>query len=161
MQAGQKEFLEERFGAKEWRGRSETRRRLLKGFRFEGAELKGWKLLRVKDSEEGKTKTFRSMWSRGDDADELLAVEVFVSGSVKDAHETLLEALGNVQSGAVERKTEKNTPGDVAFGLANTMIVFARANVVVLVRNAGRTVVPVGTIARDLDSQIQRKLESE
>ena len=161
MHAAQKEFLEERFGAKEWRGRSESGRRVLKGFRFDGAELKGWKLLRVKDSEEGKAKTIRSMWSRGDEADELLAVDVFVSTSVKDAHETLLEALGNVQSGAVERKAEKNTPGDVAFGLANTMIVFARANVVVLVRNAGRKVVPVGTIARDLDSQIQRKLESE
>jgi hypothetical protein len=161
MHAGQKEFLEERFGAKEWRGRSESGRRVLKGFRFDGAELKGWKLLRFKDSEEGKTKILRSMWSRGDEADELLAVDVFVATSVKDAHETLLEALGNMQSGAIERKTEKNTPGDVAFGLANTMIVFARANVVVLVRNAGRKVVPVGTIARDLDSQIQRKFESE
>jgi hypothetical protein len=161
MHAGQKEFLEERFGAKEWRGRSESGRRVLKGFRFDGAELKGWKLLRFKDSEEGKTKILRSMWSRGDEADELLAVDVFVSTSVKDAHETLLEALGNMQSGAIERKTEKNTPGDVAFGLANTMIVFARANVVILVRNAGRKVVPVGTIARDLDSQIQRKFESE
>jgi hypothetical protein len=161
MHAAQKEFLEERFGAKEWRGRSESGRRVLKGFRFDGAELKGWKLLRFKDSEEGKTKILRSMWSRGDEADELLAVDVFVATSVKDAHETLLEALGNMQSGAIERKTEKNTPGDVAFGLANTMIVFARANVVVLVRNAGRKVVPVGTIARDLDSQIQRKFESE
>ena len=161
MQAAQKEFLEERFAAKEWRGRSESGRRVHKGFRFEGAELKGWKLLRVKDSEEGKTKILRSMWSRGDDADELLAIDVFVSISVKDAHETLLEALGNVQSGTIERKTEKNAPGDVAFGLANTIIVFARANVVVSVRNAGRTVVPVGTIARDLDNQIQRKLESE
>lgn len=161
MQAAQKEFLEERFGAKQWRGRSESGRRLLKGFRFEGSELKGWKLLRVKDSEEGKTMILRSMWRPGDDADELVAVDVFVSTTVKDAHETLLEALANVQSGAMERKTEKNAPGDVAFGLANTMIVFARANVVVLVRNAGRTVVPVGTIARDLDSQIQRKLESE
>jgi hypothetical protein len=161
MHAAQKEFLEERFGAKEWRGRSESGRRVLKGFRFDGAELKGWKLLRFKDSEEGKTKILRSMWSRGDEADELLAVDVFVATSVKDAHETLLEALGNMQSGAIERKTEKNTPGDVAFGLANTMIVFARANVVILVRNAGRKVVPVGTIARDLDSQIQRKFESE
>jgi len=104
MQAAQKEFLEERFAAKEWRGRSASGRRLLKGFRFEGSELKGWKLLRVNDSDEGKTKILRSMWSRGDDVEELLAVEVFVSTSVKDAHETLLEALANMQSGAIERK---------------------------------------------------------
>jgi hypothetical protein len=101
------------------------------------------------------------MWSRGNDAEELFAIDVFLSNSVKGAHEQLLEALANMESGAIERKTEKSAPGDVAFGLANTMIVLARANVVVLVRNAGRTVVPVGTIARDLDNQIRRKLESE
>jgi hypothetical protein len=61
----------------------------------------------------------------------------------------------------IERKTEKNTPGDVAFGLANTMITFARANLVVVIRNAGPKIVPVGTIARELDTQIQRRLGSE
>jgi hypothetical protein len=83
--------------------------------------------LRVKHSEQEGTKAIRSMWSRGDKTDELLSIDVFVSGSVKAAHETLLEVLGNVQSGAIERKTEKNTPGDVAFGLANTVIFFVRA----------------------------------
>jgi len=48
----------------------------------------------------------------------------------------------------------------VAFHLANTMVTFARANLVVVIRNAGRTIVPVGTVARDLDAQIQRMLES-
>jgi len=160
MHAVQKEFLEERFAAKQWHGHT-SGRRLVKEFLFEGSELKGWKLLKVKHSEEGATKVIRSMWGRGDNADELLSIDVFVSASVKAAHETLLEALGNMQSGAIERKTEKNTPGDVAFGLANTMITFARANLVVVIRNAGPKIVPVGTIARELDTQIQRRLGSE
>jgi hypothetical protein len=71
----------------------------------------------------------------------------------------VLEALGNMQSGAITQKTEKNTPGDVAFGLANTMITFARANLVVVIRNAGATLMPVGNIARDVDLQIQRRLD--
>ena len=100
------------------------------------------------------------MWSHGENINELLSVDVFVSASVKGAHNILLEALGNMQSGVIERKTEKNAVGDVAFQLANTMITFARANLVVVIRNAGRTIVPVGTVARDLDAQIQRMLES-
>ena len=160
MHAAQKEALEEHFEAKDWHGRSESGRRLLKEFRFEGSELKGWKLIKVNHAEQEGARVIRSMWSHGDDKNELLSVDVFVCGTVKAAHEAVLEILGNMQSGAIERKKEKSTPGDVAFGLANTVIVFARANVTVLVRNAGPTIVPVGTVARELDGQIQRHLES-
>lgn len=161
MDASQKAFLEERFGAKEWHGRSDSGRGTVKEFHFAGSELKGWRFVRVKETDEGANKVLRSMWSRGDDSDELLSIDVFVSPSVKAAHENLIEALGNMQSGSIERKTEKNTAGDIAFGLANTMITFARANLVVVIRNAGRSVVPVGNIARELDAQIQRRLEPE
>jgi|SRR5215467_1677701 len=160
MHAAQKEALEEHFEAKDWHGRSEWGRRLVKEFRFEGSELKGWKLIKVNHAEQEGARVIRSMWSHGDDKNELLSVDVFVCGTVKAAHEAVLEILGNMQSGAIERKKEKSTPGDVAFGLANTVIVFARANVTVLVRNAGPTIVPVGTVARELDGQIQRHLES-
>ncbi len=161
MHAAQKEFLEERFAAKQWHGRSESGRRLVKELHFAGSEVKGWKLLKVKETEEGKNKVIRSMWSRGSNTDELLSIDAFVAPSIKGAHETLLEALGNMQSGAITRKTEKNVPGDVAFGLANTMITFARANLVVVIRNAGPALVPVGNIARDLDLQIQRRLDND
>lgn len=161
MHAAQKEFLEERYAAKDWHGRTGSGRRLVKEFQIEGLERKGWKLLKVKHSEQDGTKAIHSMWGGGDKTDELLSIDVFVSASVKAAHETLLEVLGNMQSGAIERKTEKTTPGDVAFGLANSVIVFARANVVVLVRNAGPAIVPVGVVARDLDAYIQRRLGSE
>src|SRR5262252_2730563 len=162
MHAAQKAFLEERFAAREWHGRSDSGRRTVKEFRFAGSELEGWKLLRTKETEEGANKVIRSLWSRGDETDKLLSIDVFLSPSVKSAHETLLEALGNTQSGRVERRTDKNTVGDVAFGLANTMIMFARANLVLVIRNAGPTVVPVGGIGRELDKRIQRRLlESE
>ena len=161
MHAAQKEALEQHFETKEWYGRSDSGRRAVKEFPFEGSEVKGWKLVKVKHSEQDGVKVIRSMWSRGDDTNELLSIDIFVCGSVKAAHEALLEALSNMQSGAIERKKEKNAPGDVAFGLANTVIVFARANITVLVRNAGPTIVPVGTVARELDAQIQRQLGAE
>lgn len=157
MHAAQREALEEHFRAKDWYGRSESGRRAIKEFQFEGSELKGWKLLKTTRSEAKGAVSIRSMWSHGENTNELLSIDVFVCPSVKAAHDALLEALGNMQSGAIERKTEKNTPGDIAFGLANTMIVFARANVVVLVRNAGRAVVPIAGIARELNALLERR----
>ena len=161
MHAAQKAFLEERFAAREWHGRSDSGRRTVKEFHFTGSEIEGWKLLRIKETEEGANKVLRSVWSRGDNTDELLSIDVFLSTSVTSAHETLLEALSNTQSGSVERRTDKNKVGDVAFGLANTMIMFARANLVLVIRNSRPTVVPVAGIARKLDTRIQRRLESE
>ena len=92
---------------------------------------------------------------------ELLAVDVFECASVKAAHDQLVEALANMESDAIERRTEKNAFGDIAFGLNDTMTLFARANMVVLVRNAGPTIVPVSAAARELDLLLVRRLEDE
>ena len=158
MDVSHKEALEEHFGSKAWHGRSDSGRRLVEEFQFESSEIEGWKLLKLHRGEHERVVSIRYIWSHGDNTNELLSIDVFFCASVKAAHDTLLEALGNMQSGDIERKTDKSAPGDVAFGLANTMIVFARANVVVLVRNAGPAVVPVGTIARELNALIGRRL---
>jgi hypothetical protein len=161
MHAEQKEFLEVQFTVKEWHGRSGSGRRMIKGFRIEGSEIKNWKLQRVKRDERAGTAAQLSLWSHGDSGEELLSVDIFECASVKAAHDQLLEVLANVQSPKVERKTEKTAPGDIAFGLVNTMILFARANLAVSIRNAGPRVVPVGVVARELDAQILRRLESD
>jgi hypothetical protein len=161
MQAEQKEFLDEHFAVKEWYGRSGSGRRIVKGLRLEGSEFKSWRLHRMKHEEREGMEALLSLWSRGDSVEELLSVEVFECDSVKIAHDQLLEELANVQSPKVERIKEKTAPGDVAFGLANTMILFARANLAISIRNAGPRVVPVGIVARELDALILRRLESE
>ncbi len=161
MEAAQKEYLDEQFGVKEWHGRSASGRRSVKGFAIETLELKSWRLQRVKRDQCDGIIMLLSMWSRGDSMDELLSIEVFECPSVKTAHDQLLELLANVQSPKVERVTEKNAPGDVAFGLLNTMLLFARANLVVQIRNAGPRVVPVGIVGREMDAQILRRLEPE
>ena len=87
MHAAQKEFLEDRYATKDWHGRSESGRRLIKAFPLEGSELKGWKLLKAKHAEQEGAKLIRSMWSHGDNMSEVLSIDVFVCGSVKAAHE--------------------------------------------------------------------------
>jgi hypothetical protein len=161
MHADQKEFLEQHYGAKEWHGRGGRGRRGLKGFSFDGSELRGWTLERVQRDEHAKPVAVRSLWHRGESLRELLAVDVFECASVKAAHDQVLEALGNMESTAVERRTGKNTLGDVTFALGDTMLLFARANLVVLIRNAGPTVVPVGAVAHDLDALLVGRLEPE
>ncbi|HKF73593.1 MAG TPA: hypothetical protein VKB68_17695 [Stellaceae bacterium] len=156
MHAGQKRFLEERFGARSWYGRSKHGRRVIRDFDFEGREIRGWTLQHAK--RRADPPGVRSLWRHDDSLDELLGIDVVECGSVKAAHDQLLEALGNIESGAIERRADKNAPGDVAFGLANTMLLFALANLVVWIRNAGRKLTPVGTIARDLDALLVRKL---
>jgi hypothetical protein len=115
----------------------------------------------MKHEEREGMEALLSLWSRGDSVEELLSVEVFECDSVKIAHDQLLEELANVQSPKVERIKEKTAPGDVAFGLANTMILFARANLAISIRNAGPRVVPVGIVARELNALILRRLEYE
>jgi hypothetical protein len=158
MDVAQKAYLEQRHNAKAWYGRGGRGRRSLKGFRFNGSELPGWTLQRVRLDEQAQPPLLRSLWSRGDAMNELLAVDVFECASVRGAHEQLLEALGNIESDAVERRTAQNAPGDVAFALADTLLVFARANVVVLLRNAGPTVVSVDEVARALDALLVQRL---
>ncbi len=161
MRAEQREFIHEHFAVKEWYGRGGSGRRIVKGFRIEGSEIKNWRLERIKREEGTRTIVIRSFWGHGNSGEELLSVDVFECPSVKAAHDQVLEMLADVQSPKVERQTGKSVPGDVAFGLANAMILFARVNLAVWIRNAGPRVVPVGMVARELDAQILRRAESE
>jgi len=161
MHATQKRFVEQRFGAKEWYGRGQRGRHTLKEFSFEGSEFVEWTLERVERDEHTKPTAIHAMWRHDEAGNELLAVDVFECVSVKAAHDQLIETLGEMESAAVERRSGKNAIGDVSFGLNDTMVLFARSNLVVLFRNAGRTVVKVGAIARSFDKMLERRLESE
>ena len=161
MHATQKRFIEQRFRAKDWYGRGPRGRRLLKEFGFEGSELMEWTLERVDREERAKSTAIHSLWRHDDLDNELLAVDVFECASVKAAHDQLIETLGDIESPVVERRSGRNSIGDVSFGLNDTMVLFARANLMVLIRNAGRTVVKVGAIARAFDKTLERRLKSD
>jgi hypothetical protein len=157
MFAQQRRYLEKRYRARDWQGRGARARRVIKGFDIDGSEIRRWSLKRVQRDKGAKPPVIRSIWSHGENLNELLAVDLFECASIKAAHDQLLEALANMESDAIERRPEKNAPGDIAFGLGDTMVLFSRANMVVLVRNAGPTIVPVNSVAREIDLQLGAK----
>ena len=134
---------------------------MLKDFGFEGSEFVEWTLERLERDENTKPTAVHSMWRHDEVGQERLAVDAFECSSVKAAHDQLIETLGEIESAAVEKRTGKNAIGDVSFGLNDTMVLFARGNLVVLIRNAGRTVVKVAAVARALDKMLERRLEAE
>ena len=159
MDAEQREYLQKRYRISDWSGGGRTHR-LVKDFVFDGSEIRRWRVQRQRRDQEAKPHAIHSVWSHGDSTNELLAIDVFECKSVKAAHDQLIEALGNMESNAVIRRADKSAPGEVAFGLDDTMILFSRANMVVLIRNAGLTVVPVKAIARELDAVLVQRLQN-
>jgi hypothetical protein len=81
-------------------------------------------------------------------------VQIIERPSLGAARETLLELLGDVESSAIKRRADLPI-GDVAFG-QEFILMFARGNLVVVVRNAGRKVVPVLDVARQVDAVVVR-----
>jgi hypothetical protein len=116
---------------------------------------------RIRHDQRARPPAIHSIWSHDDSTSELLAIDVFECSSVKAAHDQLIEALGNLESDAVNRRSDKGSPGEIAFGLGDTMILFSRSNVVVLIRNAGPKVVPVSGVARELDAVLVRELQNK
>jgi hypothetical protein len=156
MDSGQRQYLVQRYRATEWHGRDVAGRQIITGFDFTGSELRGWTLHRKRRDERATPPPIRSLWHRGDPVTELLAIDVWECASIVAAHDQLLEALANIQSDAVERH---DGIGDIGFGLGHTMALFARVNVVVLLRNAGPRPVDVGPIARAIDELLVRLSE--
>ena len=156
MDAGQREYLEKRHAVSEWHGRDTRRQRVITGFGFRGSELSGWTLLRSRRDEHGTPAALRTLWSRDDPNVELIAIDMWECVSVAAAHDQLLEVLGGVQSDAVERHKGRDGIGDVQFTLGQTMALFVRVNVVVLLRNAGPKTVDVQPVARVIDEMLVR-----
>jgi len=156
MDTGHRQYLEQRYAASEWHGRGLAVRRLITGFDFSGSELSGWTLLRADREGRAMPPAIRTLWHRGNPAAELLSIDVWECGSIPAAHDQLLDVLANVQSDAVERRAGL---GDIAFRLGNTMALFARVNVVALIRNGGPTTVDVDPIAHVVDDLLVRLSE--
>ena len=104
------------------------------------------------------TRAIRSIWHRPEgETQVILGLDIYECVSREAAHELLLQLLNNTQSPLVERLPVIEV-GDVAFSSSpGSWILFARANVIVIVRNAGRTIVPVMQTADSLDKEFYTK----
>jgi hypothetical protein len=150
MDVPSRERLKERHRFAEWAGRtSESKERRVGQLAFTGRELPGWALERAERPQGAEPPRLTSFWRRGT-SDAVLRIDVFECGSVDAAHEYLIDALDEFQSSGMGRRTEAGF-GDVAFG-SDTVALFARGNVVVVVRNAGREVTSVTGVAQAIDT---------
>ncbi|MGI8807981.1 MAG: hypothetical protein ACR2KK_09100 [Acidimicrobiales bacterium] len=125
-----------------------------------GNEVPGWRLERSRTVQlpEGPD-IRRTFWRASDKEATVLSVELIECASRQEAHRMLATLVGDYQSPEVARD-ERAPVGDVSFTVpGETAIVFARANVVVQVRNADGEVVPVTDIAAAVDVQIHRRPE--
>lgn len=130
-------------------------------FLLDGLELPGWHAQSIRTIRTGPGITpVSSIWKPTEGGDDtLLRLDVAECGSRQEAHELLLQGLGQFQSTTLSQEKEA-TVGDVAFiARGDTDVFFARGNLMVHVFNAGRRVVPVVDIARRFDEELVKKPE--
>jgi hypothetical protein len=161
MDAEQRGYLQKRYRTSDFASRGKRSHGVIKDFNFDGSEIPRWKMQRIRRDQRARPPVIHSIWSQGDSTDQLLAIDVFECSSVKAAHDQLIEAIGNMESDALNRRSDKGSPGEIAVGLGDTMILFSRSNVVALIRNAGPTVVPVDEVARKLDALLVRQIQTK
>jgi hypothetical protein len=158
MDGTRRESLKARYGFSEWAGRSRLpKQQTMEPPSFTGREVPGWTLERTDQRAAGPAPArHTSFWRRGD-SDAIVRIDLFACGSLDEAHEYLVDALGEFESSAIRQRADTSI-GDVAFG-TEIVILFARGNLVVVVRNAGREVVPVTAIARAADAAVVGRSE--
>jgi hypothetical protein len=120
--------------------------------------LPGWRLQRTDPlpaEERNRPGGIRTLWAGEEGA--VLSVEIWQCASPAAAREVLLEVLGQFESPRVERAQGAAAIGEVAFVHGEQTLLFARENLVVVVRNAGPRIVPVLDAARMLDDGLRRQ----
>lgn len=151
------DYLRERYKFNEWQsGQSAD---TLTGDAIREGSLPGWHLSRTsRELLDDEINLTRTVWTRDPgNLDSMIVVEVFRCSSATRARQYLLQVLGDMQGPVAVRQTPP-TVGEIAFALgANSATIFARANVVVRVRNGGRTVVDTAAEARAIDTALTRK----
>ncbi|MHC4618921.1 MAG: hypothetical protein ACYTEQ_14350 [Planctomycetota bacterium] len=143
-------LLHDQFG--NWKA---SRMRTLEAPTEPGAELLLGREIEVQGQ---RSRLVQSVWQQAEGgADAVLSVDAYEFASRAAAHEALVRMLAEFQSPQV--KLRQDIPvGDVAFSHpGGRIILFARANLVLVLRTIGRTDVPVMDIARQLDVDLTSK----
>ena len=154
MEPEQRRFLRKKYDARSW-PRVGSRAILRKSLDIHDLEIPNARLVKMKRTDRKKGSEVESIWQIDGDPECLIKIEVFSCTSTDATHRHLLNLLGTIQSGDVIRETDRNRIGDVAFSLHDTLHIFTRENVVVLLRNAGRHVASIRRISERVDAFIK------
>jgi hypothetical protein len=125
-------------------------------FAITGGELPGWRPHRVHRLElPGVPNALQSVWT-APEGGAMLRLDTLECDSAQAAREALLEVLGEYQH--AESLLSTTAAGEVMLVAENrASAVFTRGNLVLQLRNAGRTVVPVDDEAKRLDAAFSRR----
>ena len=124
-----------------------------------GRELPGWRAHRIQRVDAaGAPPAHHSVWQRADGRGQvLLSFDIYETTSAASAREFLVRILAEFQSPLLERTSGI---GDVAFTVPGEgAIAFARANLVLVLRNAGAETISLGDVARRYDENLRARPE--
>jgi hypothetical protein len=161
MDAAHLAALKERHDFEAWRAPDPAQGAFLVWRHFLGGrELPGWRAHRIQRVEAPDTPpAHHSIWQRADGRGQILvAFDVYECASAAQAREFLVRVLAEFQTPLLER-----VPGigEVAFTVPGEgAIVFARANLVLVLRNAGAETISLGDVARRFDENLRARPES-
>jgi hypothetical protein len=155
--------LKNLYGFKAWSGRNRLPEALyIRRYVVRERAFPRWRLLRLREIDVGTgPRTIQAIWRReGSAEDELLRFDVFEFNSRLAAHTGLVKVLAAAESPSRIVQLDEGV-GDVAFvGEGARFVVFARGNLLLVVRNAGATAVPVMEAAHAVDQDIIAERET-
>lgn len=156
----QLEYLKQHHEFEAWCGCNTLKENLfIWNYFLSGSEFPGWQIHSNQPmTVPGWPRFIQSTWRHHEgDIETVLRVDVYECASRVKAHEFLLQLLGQFHLPNVELQ-EKIAVGDVAFSSpGDAVILFARANYVLLVSNAGRELVAANEVARPFDTELYSK----
>jgi hypothetical protein len=174
MNAEQFRGLKGRYNYDHWRENNTLAEKLfIWNFFFKGDEFPNWQPYRMRElgpapagegalvegEEAGEApRLVQSLWrpSTGSPG-AAFSVDDYECASLAAAHELLVRILGRFQSPLVTRQAEPSV-GDVTFvHPGNSIILFARANHVIVIRSIGGTPILVSDLAGQLDQELIAK----
>jgi hypothetical protein len=161
-------ILSEHYEFQDWKNTPDPEQGLFVWrFFLSGNEVPGWGAGRIRRFKTiGRMPaTSRAFWSHESSSKVLLRVDTFECASIPAARSFLLDVLGESQllnlkrqGGPAMEKTSSEAVGDVAFTAPENMaIFFARANIVVSIRNTGPNPGLVGEFAQTFDTVVRSR----
>jgi hypothetical protein len=156
----QRKYIEKLYEASSWHGQSPYTGHPIRHFGLGSIYLHSWRHHRIWRtlSTPPATGMILRAGDKPYDITSAVSIMLWECSDVQNAHDQLLDILAEMQSNTVKRNRQREI-GDVLFTLADTMFVFARANLVVLIRNAGANVLSLGELASSIDFAIMRNLQ--
>jgi hypothetical protein len=154
------EFLQQRYDFADWPGADQQAETLfIWNYLMSGSELAGFRPERIEEhhGSEAWPRSVRSLWRSEAKDEALVEVQVFEADSRASARAVLLQALGQFQAVLESREGT----GEVAFANpGGGAVVFALANLAVVVRAAGGSRPPVARVTELLEAHLRERPEA-